>query len=95
MRKEISNDTLGIPVIAIGIPTVVGSSIIVYDTINYLFKHISYIKDNSSKNKLVFNRYNYLDKIKDKNLSIEEIYKTTFRYLNLLHSILFLFVFSY
>ena len=72
MRKEISNDTLGIPVIAIGIPTVVGSSIIVYDTINYLFKHISYIKDNSSKNKLVFNRYNYLDKIKDKNLSTEE-----------------------
>ena len=65
MRKEISNDT-------IGIPTVVGSSIIVYDTINYLFKHISYIKDNSSKNKLVFNRYNYLDKIKDKNLSTEE-----------------------
>ena len=72
MRKEISNDTIGIPVIVIGIPTVVGSSIIVYDTINYLFKHISYIKDNSSKNKLVFNRYNYLDKIKDKNLSIEE-----------------------
>lgn len=72
MRKEISSDTLGIPVIAIGIPTVVGSSIIVYDTINYLFKHISYIKDNSSKNKLVFNRYNYLDKIKDKNLNTEE-----------------------
>lgn len=72
MRKEISNDTIGIPVIAIGIPTVVGSSIIVYDTINYLFKHISYIKDNESKNKLIFNRYNYLDKIKDKNLSTDE-----------------------
>lgn len=72
MRKEISYNTLDIPVIAIGIPTVVGSSIIVYDTINYLFKHISYIKDNESKNKLIFNRYNYLDKIKDKNLSIEE-----------------------
>ena len=58
MRKEISLDTIGIPVIAIGVPTVVGSSIIVYDTINYLFKHISYIKDNEYKNKLVFNRYN-------------------------------------
>ena len=44
-RKEISFDTLGVPVIAIGVPTVVESSTIVYDTINYLFKHISYIKD--------------------------------------------------
>ena len=45
MRKEISYDTMGIPVIAIGVPTVVEASVIVYDTINYLFKHISYIKD--------------------------------------------------
>ena len=72
MRKEISMDTLGVPVIAIGVPTVVESSTIVYDTINYLFKHISYIKDNQSTNKLVFNRKNYKDKIKDKDLSIEE-----------------------
>lgn len=72
MRKEISSDTIGIPVIAIGVPTVVGSSIIVYDTINYLFKHISYIKDNEYKNKLVFNRYNYIDKIRNKDLSNEE-----------------------
>jgi len=72
MRKEISFDTLGIPVIAIGVPTVVLSSIIVYDTINYLFKHISYIKDNQSMNKLIFNRYNYLSKIKDRDLSLEE-----------------------
>ena len=72
MRKEISSDTLGIPVIAIGIPTVVESSTIVYDTINYLFKHISYIKDNQNMNKLIVNRYNYLDKIKDKDLTMEE-----------------------
>lgn len=72
MRKEISFDTLGIPVFAIGVPTVVESSIIVYDTINYLFKHISYIKDNKNKNKLILNRYNYLSKIKDKDLSVEE-----------------------
>jgi len=71
-RKEISKDTLGVPVIGIGIPTVVESSTIVYDTINYLFKHISYIKENQNKNRLIFNRYNYIDKIKDKELSIEE-----------------------
>lgn len=72
MRKEISYDTMGIPVIAIGVPTVVEASVIVYDTINYLFKHISYIKDNQSKNKLVFNRSNYINKIKDKDLNLEE-----------------------
>lgn len=71
-RKEISSNTLGIPVIGIGVPTVVESSTIVYDTINYLFKHISYIKENQSKNKLIFTRSNYLDKIKDRKLSPEE-----------------------
>lgn len=71
-RKEISKDTLGVPVIGIGVPTVVESSTIVYDTINYLFKHISYIKENQNKNKLIFTRNNYLEKIKDRSLSIEE-----------------------
>ncbi len=71
-RKEISMDTLGIPVIGIGVPTVVESSTIVYDTINYLFKHISYIKENQNKNKLIFTRNNYLNKIKDRDLSPEE-----------------------
>ena len=37
-RKEISKKTIGIPVIAIGVPTVVTSTTIVYDTIEYLFK---------------------------------------------------------
>ena len=72
MRKEISYDTLGIPVIALGVPTVVESSIIVYDTINYLFKHISYIKDNQNMNKLILNRINYVDKIKNMDLTNEE-----------------------
>jgi len=71
-RKEISFDTIGVPVIAIGVPTVVESSTIVYDTINYLFKHISYIKDNQNKNKLVYSRTNYLDKIKDNDLDSSE-----------------------
>lgn len=72
MRKEISFDTLGIPVIGIGVPTVVSSSIIVYDTIDFLFKHISYIKDNQNRNKLIYSRNNYYDKIKDKDLSNKE-----------------------
>lgn len=72
MRKEISFDTVGIPVIAIGVPTVVESSIIVYDTLNYLFKHISYIKDNKGISKLSFGRNNYYNKIKDKELSIQD-----------------------
>ena len=71
-RKEISKDTLGVPTIGIGVPTVVESSTIVYDTINYLFKHISYIKENQNKNKLIFTRNNYLEKIKDRNLSTQE-----------------------
>ena len=71
-RKEISIDTLGVPTIGIGVPTVVESSTIVYDTINYLFKHISYIKENQNKNKLILTRNNYLEKIKDKKLTTEE-----------------------
>ena len=71
-RAEISNKTLGIPVIAIGVPTVVMSQTIVFDTLDYLIKHISYIKDNQSINKLSYYKKNYLDKIKDKDLSIKD-----------------------
>ena len=71
-RKEISEQILGIPVIAIGVPTVVDSSTIVSDTINYLLKHLSYIKDNYSRNKLIVTRSNYLEKIKNSNLSKNE-----------------------
>lgn len=72
-RKEISKDTLNIPVIAIGIPTVVSSATIVNDTITYLFKHLSYIKNNYYENKLVYGRdKNYIDKIKNSDLSKDE-----------------------
>lgn len=71
-RKEISKDTISIPVIAIGVPTVVESTIIVNDTITYLFKHISYIKNNYQMNKLVFTRKNYLNKLKNSDLTEEE-----------------------
>lgn len=54
-RKEISQDTIGIPVIAIGIPTVVDAVTIVSDTIHYLLKQVSYNKQNmkSWKHKMV------------------------------------------
>lgn len=74
-RKEISLDTIGIPVIAIGVPTVVESSIIVSDTINYIFKHLSYIKDHYETNKLIVthrDRKKYLETIKNSNLSDNE-----------------------
>ncbi|MGD7009839.1 GPR endopeptidase [Metabacillus sp. 84] len=38
-RKELSMDTLGIPVIAIGIPTVVDAVTIASDTIDFILKH--------------------------------------------------------
>lgn len=60
-RKEISKDILNIPVIAIGVPTVVDAASIVSDTINYMYSHFAYQKDNynSPKSKLTFN-VNYL-----------------------------------
>jgi len=71
-RIEISKKTMGIPVIAIGVPTVVLSSTIVYDTINYLYKHISYIKEYEGINKLSYQRINYKNKLKDRSLSNRE-----------------------
>lgn len=38
-RKELSKDTLGIPVIAVGIPTVVDAVSITSDTIDFVLKH--------------------------------------------------------
>lgn len=61
-RKEISSEVLKIPVIAIGIPTVVDAVTIVSDTINYMQKHFSYMKNNMHKtNKFIpLNKINYL-----------------------------------
>ena len=74
-RREISYDTIGIPVIAIGVPTVVESSILVNDTIDYIFQHISYIKNNYETNKLVFGHRDtkkYLETLKKHSLNTEE-----------------------
>jgi len=60
-RPELSSDSIGCKVIAIGIPTVVSSAVIVNDTINYLTKKISYQKKNMASDKLVSpNNLNYL-----------------------------------
>ncbi len=73
-RKEISKDTIGIPVLAIGIPTVVDASVIVSDTINYMYKHYVFNKEYSKKpqSKLTFNNIDYLNK----NIKITKTDKT-------------------
>ncbi len=60
-RKELSKSTLKIPVIAIGVPTVVSCGVIVNDTIKYLTKKINYQKKSNKSDKLVSpNNLNYL-----------------------------------
>lgn len=51
-RKEISFETLNIPVIAIGVPTVVDAATIVSDTFNYMEKQFSF-KLNNLDNKML------------------------------------------
>ena len=53
-REELSYDTLNIPVIAIGVPTVVDASTIVNDTFNYMYKQLSYKIENINNKKLKF-----------------------------------------
>ncbi len=70
-RVEISKKTINIPVIAIGVPTVVSSIVIVNDTIKYLIKKISYHKNNYQKDKFVpSSNINYLNEEND--LTFEE-----------------------
>ena len=64
-RKEISYETIKIPVIAIGVPTVVDATVIVSDTINYMQKHYAFNKDfqKNPMSKLVnSSNINYLKK---------------------------------
>ena len=62
-RKEISSDVFNIPVIAIGVPTVVDATTIVSDTLNYMKKHFSYNiknKDSVTDKLIPSSRINYL-----------------------------------
>lgn len=63
-RKEISYETINVPVIAIGIPTVVDATSIVFDTLNYMLKKYSFSKNNINNKKylLTYNNINYLNK---------------------------------
>ena len=62
-RKEISKVTIGVPVIAVGVPTVVDAASIVSDTINYMYKNFAYTKANINNpaQKLKI-KVNYLNK---------------------------------
>ena len=73
-RKEISEKTIGIPVIAIGVPTITDASIIVSDTIKYLYKKLSFTEENMDNPINKFKRdqdINYLQK-ESKELTKEE-----------------------
>lgn len=61
-RKEISMETLGVPVIAVGVPTVVDAALIVSDTINYMTKNYVYNKNFQKKkvSKFINKPVNYL-----------------------------------
>lgn len=61
-RKEISIDTINVPVIVVGVPTVTKASIIVFDTINYMIKNYVFNKEFNKKkaSKFVYKNINYL-----------------------------------
>ena len=72
-REEISYKKLGIPVIAIGVPTIVEAAVIVSDTFNYMLKHFSYKLSNinNPKLKLVLDsKQNYINQ--DVSLSADD-----------------------
>ena len=63
-RKELSEKTLNIPVIAIGVPTVVDAATIVSDSFKYMLKQFSYKMENRNNKKLKFippDNQNYLE----------------------------------
>ena len=65
-RISIDKETLKVPVIVIGVPTIIDSSIIVADTINFMLKKFSYDKNNinNKQDKLKF-KIDYKDYDKD------------------------------
>ena len=74
-REELTRKTLNIPVIAIGVPTIVEASTIVKDTLINLKKHISYQIENIDNLKTKLTTYqdysdqeNILSKKEEKNI---------------------------
>lgn len=70
-REELSEETLKIPVIAIGVPTIVDAVTIVSDSFKYILKHFSYKIENIDNKKLKFVSHpNYINH--EENLTEEE-----------------------
>ena len=74
-REELTKNTLNIPVIAIGVPTIVEASTIVKDTLVNLKKHVSYQIENKDNIKTKLTTYqdyseqeNNLSKQEEKNI---------------------------
>ncbi len=55
-RKELSKDTIGIPVIAIGVPTVVDAVSIASDTVNFMLKYFNRVMNENPKDKIIMNK---------------------------------------
>ncbi len=78
-RKELSKKTLGVPVIAIGVPTVVDAVTIASDTIDFLLKHLGKEwreKDNPSKSLIPAGMVFGKSKLSNDDLPDEEKRKT-------------------
>ena len=72
-RKEISKENIKIPVIAIGVPTVVDATTIVNDTINSMYKHFAVTTDNVNNPMFKLIPNNSISyRLSDKELSDEE-----------------------
>lgn len=74
-RKELTKNTLGIPVIAIGVPTVVDATTIVTDTFKYMVKHFSYKLNNINNHKLKLVPYDKQDYSNDHSVLNDNIKK--------------------
>lgn len=67
-RKELSRDTLGIPVIAIGVPTVVDSSTLVYDALS----RAGIEKIDSTLTEVLENGRSFFVSLKESDVAVEE-----------------------
>ncbi len=84
-RKELSNETLNIPVIAIGVPTVVDATTITVDAINMILKYLYLEKNNeTSKANLLTNKLvkEDLDQVKEVDNKTKNAFLGSFGMLN-------------
>lgn len=84
-RKELSLDTLNIPVIAIGVPTVVDSAVIVCNSLKLLIKKIGYLKKNIDSNTDKLKNPNKINYLKKENELEEHEKKDLLGYIGLLN----------